>query len=748
MSTQVEHLVSTNISSLFQYLKNLETTDQRYQLIEPIFQGRLVSCDEAIEVLYLVDTLNSFDPLIQYAIRKMLRRTLEMKGSSNSYLVTDLISACSHIGEYEEVITLSAEWQSLNAQITDREEAGQYCKVLGLVSKAHRNLGQFEEALRCYREILKICDRWDLSLEKAFHMLMIGKMYGNYAGQISLFKFFTERAMSYLESSRFNTKKDNSKALKYTAIAYDTLGQIHRRMKSSVDVVVGWHKRARELHQSLGNKNGMSRAICHECMARFYLERQPSYDEIITLFKQGLDLVARDREHERGFGVRSLQFAELLVWKGNIGDAKQRIHKAKEISRRFRDYKTYVHACLLEAKIEKSNDLEKSYQLLLECQSISKKYSMLTSELETNQMMLEHSARPVASEHSSQVLSRTRDIIQALAVRASSVYNALQSGQFCAADATAIYPEFENLDFQQQTTVMSGVIHDFQWLAEQANGHFHSLALTLERASKRMLDEAGMSLGSELAKIILHDVAHILPAPSGLNHWREVLSSIEASAATIRNNVISDEHIALHAEQILQDVANLSGLSVRFAEIRQRIFSDLAAEKWSVRTVSFRAATKRALDGLIAEGVLSSKDIFLDLQIDITVNFSPVWIERVLENLLRNAMQHALQTKTKEKVCLSITKIYVGDMSVGNAAVMLELCIANLSRKGEEKTLQRALETPGWTSRPDGRGLGVTLANIIFRTALKAETVAFHRSGYTCLCFRFSPDGVKISEGN
>jgi tetratricopeptide (TPR) repeat protein len=648
----------------------------------------------AQQILKQTESLGPSDSLFKYAVRKILLRACVVKSPSWGYLVDNLISACSLIGEYEDIIVLSKDWKKANHDQNSTEVAKIYCDILGAEAKAHRNLGHFEDTLTCYRHILSLCSKFDLSVEKVFQLLMIGKMYDNYAGQFSLYRFFTELALKNLKSLNKLTNGKDEKILKYLAISYDSLGQIHRRLRSPLRTIVRLHQYSRRIHEQIGNKNGASRTICHEYIAKFYLGVQFDYKDIIENFSKGLSLLSLDSRDKRGYSVRSLQFADILIRANNIDAATSRVKIAKDISKSIRDYKTYVRACLLYSQILRDKNPQKSYSLVSEAQSITRDYNLLTLELASNQASLDHPARPLEAEHSSHMVSRTKEIMGELAGRASSVYNALQVSRTVLGTQTTVPPEFEKIDLRQRAAIMAGVIHDFQWLAEQANGHFHSLALTLERSGRRAIDEAGMSLGSELARVILHDLAHALTAPR-LEQWREPLSNIISSAEAIRDSGISDEIIIRHSKQILMSVTNLSKLSPRFTEVRERMLSDLAAEKWGEGDVSLCLSAKRAFDGLVSEGIIRNKDIAWNFQTDIQVAFYPVWIERVLEYLLRNAVQHVSEEFSDPKIKVGIFKVPDGESIFGNPAVLLKFCIANRSQEGQERDLEKALQNPG-----------------------------------------------------
>lgn len=745
---------------LFSYYNELEKIfyDNELNFIEldsisiPRFQFSCHSIEEAKKAIKESIRLGPPTPLCFYSICKILTKNAQLESPAYELFLYNLITASYRIGRHEEVKKVSDNWLKRYGQITDSEYASKVCKVIGFKAKAHRNLGEFEEALNDYRNILGICQKWDLEIERAFQLLMFGKMYGNYGGQQSLFRLFTELALQSLKEIDKKYDYKNETIKKYLAIAYDSLGQIHGRSETHWRDAIKFYKQAFNIHYEIYNDNGLSRVICHECIVRATYDRNADLKEITKLFHEGVNLAVKDVNQERGIAVRKLGYVKLLIKIQEWETAQRTIIDVKNTSRRLRDYRTFVRACLEEINIV-GIDPQHSYQILSEAQHLAKQFGLLSYELEVNQALLKlivsNNSQHIFVHHSPRLLlNRAKEIISTLKTRASDVHRNLSLFNSDEGSVENKMIEFRSLSFHQKAVVLVGLVQDFEWITEQGDKHFHSLVQTLEQARLRESDLSGMTLGLELTQAILHDFPNVLSDSSSNSDWNRYTNRILLNLEELRQTCVSKNNYESFINEIKTDTQKIAQLLDNLIKLRQRIKADLIAENWQIRSqVSLLQSAKKAIENLKTESPNLLSDILIKpyFECDITIFFYPIWIERVLENLIRNAAQHVLpDSPNKEKIKINIKKKVLYDPTVNMKTLELELEIANLSLPGSEKSLENAFRT-GTSERPDGHGVGVRLASLIFHLTLNARIRVEHDGEYTCLKIFFNPDGGKIN---
>lgn len=298
------------------------------------------------------------------------------------------VRACVEAGAYKDCQDFSRECLSSHV-LRDRMQPGGYLSVLFSRAKALRNLGSFDEAQKTYRRIIEEAAKQDSPVDLSFGLLFIGKLYGNYLGQHSLFASFVGEAKRKLDLLDGGTddRAEQERIDRGIALCYDALGQAHRAFDP--DNVDWMFIEARERNRKLGRTGGISRALCHLYYLGFKRSQSP-HDKASYLDRfidEGMSLLTRGHPDERGLAVRSIQCASMLHEMGQAREARDYLDSGKALARIYSQHKTLVEAAKVESAVYLKSDPGRAVGALRKGRADALKYNLALQESDINRRL-------------------------------------------------------------------------------------------------------------------------------------------------------------------------------------------------------------------------------------------------------------------------------------------------------------------------------------------------------------------------
>jgi len=701
------------------------------------------------------------EPLYEYAVVKLFWEQFGQNASEpiRNELHRKLLDIAWYIGEYSEAKILAEAWLSHYTPANDIELASQNLRVLNRKAKALRNLGKFDEAFNTYREALVLCDEYSLDVEKAFAWIMIGKMYGNYQNQNSIFTYFIYQALDLLNELKSQTSDEfqEYEIQRYIAICYDSLGQTYGESETGWKQALEYFRAAMDINKRIANQNGLSRNWCHLAMLVAKWDKEAELKEILEIFQRGFRLLVRDPAQKRGRGIRTIQLGELLWRYGSYERAGEFVKRGSEISLDFRDYRTFVRACIVQADLQMSEKSETARKILEEALQYAKKYRLSQYELEINRRLGDLCSMSPYPSHifqSVMYFQKNREIL--LNFRDKVIENQAHIAYQKNMDEEdeIFIPEFRDLSDEQRIHLYDGLLRDYDQIIEQLNLNVQTILAILQPvldALEHGRDVSLIGLSGALVRALRHDVKHLLPRREGGDRWERILCDTDncfAMLQKIREENPKEASIqqALVLLSHLKDEINQ--LTVQFRDFEHLLSGRLRRPAGDSLINSLRESCLDAIKRLTEQERIKSEQVETDFAIDVRLPCERDWLTRAIVNLLRNGIEacieHGYNTNSFPLLRISLSKENIGDTEVGNPSHIVVLDIANRGKPGDAERVKRALQQPGWFDKEGGSGVGIDFASLIFVTICRAEADAFESEGYTHVVFRFQPDGMRI----
>jgi tetratricopeptide (TPR) repeat protein len=676
-------------------------------------------------------------PLFEYAVIKTILKYFEKNINTpvHDSLQRRLINLSWYIGEYDETISLADQWLSTYKCDTKRA-AIKHCQILNRKAKAFRNKGKFDDALILYRIALQICDQWELKIEKAFELMMIGKMYGNFQNQNSNLKSVENESIEY-------------KIINYQAICYDSLGQIHSKNMAGWKEALSYYNKATELNKKIYNKNGLSRNFCHIANLKAKWDKNATESDIFKFFDEGYRLLIRDITQKRGIGVRKIEKGQLLFQFGNASKAIEQINSGIDTAKSYRDYRTVIRGYISQADIMKDNDTNTALKVLRDGRKLAKDFNLYYYQLEINRRLgdfLSSSTNPSSVFQSLEYFHDNRMILQKF--RENVVRN---NTKFAPSDESNnnkdTHPEIHHLSEGQLLTLYKGLLRDYDLIVEQLNMNFQTIIEVLKQGREVSL----LGISECLNRAFSHDVKFFLPILSNKTLWKDLFININSCISMVQefHRKHPDQQVFRNMSPKLGSIkSDLKILSDLVIDFERTLENRLAKPKRGAEKAILCKCCERSKELLIERNIVTLDQIETDYQIDLQLPCYEEWIVRVIENLLQNGYEAYLRGSFDAGVSpllyIRTYKEITGSIEVENPAYLVILEISNVGRPGDLYRLQKAIQNPGWSDKKKGNGIGIEFAVLIFKNICDAEIDALESDGLTKIRFRFQPNNVLI----
>lgn|GEM_PF-4255909 len=566
---------------------------------------------------------------------------------------------CVNVGAYDECLAFSescmaaSNWQTLN-------NSGISVYLLRNRAKALRNLGRFDEALACYRASIERARALRMQADIGIGLLLIGKLYGNYLGQQSLFSAFVEDARTNLINQlRLSQAEERTRLTRYLAICHDALGQVYREADS--EQALRHFTEAIKINRGIGRGVGVSRAICHLNFFRFMREGSPKY---LRWFQYGLRLLQEDRLEERGLGVRWIQYAGMLHKTGNRPGAEECLAEGQKIASRYSDYKSIARACLVEAKLYAEKDPQRALSALTSGREVARRYNLLLYESAINRDLARLPIRtPPEGLEPIALLERNREIhLRHL----DSVKANLQ--RLHSEDSE--HEEFKLLSQQTKDDFRQRLLLDFERIVSELDLNIRTLTGALRRSEDRRHDLLVLGVANLLARDLAHDAKIKIPIDEKINLFDAIAKELDNIGIDLfhlsGDPTLPVGALGLLRSRLLMQASKVRGLEKRMEKVKIYLSKQLRRPQVMTEEVSLKSACQRAAAEL-EEDIGGTCLLAIAFICDVILTSNRDMIVRVVKNLIRNAVQDLARRGLERKVIrISLTAKSIGDLSVGN----------------------------------------------------------------------------------
>lgn len=416
----------------------------------------------------------------KHALELCLRQGMVREFSDR---VARWLHACVEAGAFRECIRFAEaiiESDVWRAALPLRQRL----PALFYLAKSLRNIGRYEEAKQRYREIIELAEEVGETVEISIGLLLIGKLYGNYLGQRSLFSCFIEEAKRQLENERLDggaTDFDRLRVKRAVAICHDALGQAYRDGGDPAippSKVQNHFIRAFKINREMGRRNGVSRALCHLNHFGFARAATPREKEKhLAGFKEGMDYLLLTPQDEKGMGVRFLQYSVMLAEMGEDGKAREYHAWARRFVEKYSDYKMQAQAAIVEHDLYKGSDTARAVASLQRGREVARRYNLIIQENEINRRLAEtsHNYAPPPGADLPELVESTRLNLNKLIAEVKESFTHLNS-------ADDLQPEFRHLSEETKRGVPQKLLLDYDQTVKQLDLNLQALVALLKRA--------------------------------------------------------------------------------------------------------------------------------------------------------------------------------------------------------------------------------------------------------------------------
>jgi tetratricopeptide (TPR) repeat protein len=641
------------------------------------------------------------------------------------------------VGAYQECLDMTA--YGLDPELprsTGRQREQEWVVLLRTRAKALRNLGRFEDALDAYRGSLELAYSLKLGTEVAVGLLQIGKLYGSYLDQQSLYTAFVEEARARLEKElRALSFAASARCLYFLAICHDALGQANRA-RDRQRALEHFFKAIR-LNRRIRRHNGIARAICHASYCLFTAGEDTMRQ--LRHFEFGIELVSRNPMEERGLGVRWVQYAEMLHHLGRP-EAQECLREGKRIAHAYSDFRTVAKACLTEARILYTRDPQRAAQVLQQGRAIAHTHGLLLAESQLNRQLagLDDPVTPDRPPTPADLFARNQKIHADLLQQVKRNLASLSRRRRAKA-------EFRWLSPRTRDTFRQGVLLDYERLVQELDHNLGTMIDHLRRSAERQQALLLLAVMNSLARELVHELKLSIPVDSDSDLFGEVASSIDSAVLELRKLSESPRmrelikvcaRLELQAELVRQQGRRMERLkSLLAAQLRRPRVLD--------QEVSLRDACEQAISELSGLGF----HIRPAFDCDILVTSSEDLMVNLVRNLIRNSAEDLSSRSPTSQRCVvvSLRAERIGDWQVGNPAQAAVLMILAQLESEEDAAasaaaIARGLED-GTSDKPYGSGVGLELARTVLGDLMRATLTAHHEGAWAGLRVQF-PLGV------
>jgi hypothetical protein len=662
-------------------------------------------------------------------------------------LIPEWLSSCVEVGSYEDCVEMADACKSSAAWRGDIP-ARTRLSILLSRAKSLRNLGKFNDAQETYRELINLADDLGDGIGVSMGLVLIGKLYGNYLGQRSLFSSFVEEARRRLEEERraFNgPATEYNRIIRWLAICYDTLGQayrlnepsdINKQFMKERDEVERQFKMALELNRVIKRRSGVSRATCHLNYFKFrYAARAENSETYLDEFKKGMKLLMGRRPDERGLGIRFIQYASMLHKLNRQEEAQQYLEAGKNFATRYSDHKTVSRAAIIESQLYGQTDPERGLEVLKQARMIALRYELPIQESEINRHLAELSSGRYSATQSDpdlqphKVFNRNRAIHVKLISEVKS--NFLQLEQ-----VSNTKPEFKRLSSRAKNSFRRNLWVDFDNAVNQLDLNIQALTAELSINTRQRQELVVFDVLNSVALLLLHDYKATILDDTKITPLREASQKLNELAMHLNRAVEMLGIGSKEREYIEQIIVSLEGEAVRthalameLAQLKERLSERLRQPDLDNldEQISMVEACNKAIDELQEQNTKVKELVDFRPACDLRLHFNGDIMVRVIQNLIRNALDELYKEfRHGDKIVVSLgAESSSADPSLRNTSEEAVLCVITfLQDEGRARkvaaSIKRGLDKPT-TDKRYGWGVGLRLAKLVFREFFGAE---------------------------
>lgn len=734
----IEKLVKSYYSRLLScYEDKSNTIEIESEIIESYTNAEIISIFEKL-------TFKAEDPFELFAVAKYALSYCTKKDCifENKSFLPKWLESCTNVGSYEDCIHFtttifaSKEWKIMK----DTREG----ILINLRrAKALRNIGKFQEAFEYYREAIKIAEKTSDTLYINIGLLLIGKLYGNYLGQRSIFSSFVEEAKTGLEREYNNCKKDNlenKKFTKYIAICYDALGQAYD-LADSIKAEDHF-KIAIEWHSEIKSDNGVTRAKCHLNRLKFqFADSVKEQKFFLSEFEKALESLTYDSMEERGLGIRWIQYALLLNQVNKREDAIIYFEEGKKIAVKYSDYKTMAWSSIVESELYKDENFERSINTLISSRDLAKQYNLLLRESEINLKIAELSLyKNYKNINLTELFERNREIYR------SFIHEVKQSWEWLDSQEN-LKPEFNLFSLKTKNDFRYRLLLDFHHTVDQLDSNIQALTKVLRAKERHQQELLILGVVNSVARELLHEVKVVIPDNSTISPFVEVHSDLNKAISFLQQGEHSSDQISFDKHQLNKVVSLLEDQSVRInafgekmASLKHLLSDRLKRPRHFEEIVSFNKVCRRAVEELDNSNIFDGNPPKFEFECDIEVKSDEEMMVTVVQGLIRNAYEafHYLPISTGS-VLIQLYSESTGNPEYGNPSRAAIFAVVNQVTKQYDaikmrRDLERGLKG-NYTNKPHSTGIGLEVANTVFIDLMKANI---------CLVYKPLKSGLKV----
>jgi tetratricopeptide (TPR) repeat protein len=719
--------------------RNIETSINNF--FEKIRKSKIIS-DLSIEPLPLEQfTTNTLSILIKRTLQSeslyenysIAQHVFEF--NKNNFDISELViyfpiylRSMVEVGAYKDclIFTNSILKSSLWKDIKNKNNG---IEILRYRAKAFRNLGKFSNAEKTYRYALKLSEKLDNPIQVATTLILIGKLYGNYLGQQSLFVAFIEEAKSILElflKEKFNNKSDHFLCMRQLAICYDSIGQAYRFIEPKV--AIRNFNYAIHLNRKNGNIVGLSRNLCHLNYFLFFKNKgkgNPYKIKFLNRFQDGLIMVINNAKEKRGLGIRYIQYAEMLSGIGSEIKAKECFSEGKRIAASFSDFKTLTRASIVGAELFFIHDRLNSIKYLEDGQKLAKKYKLLLQESQINRKLAElFDSGYQSKKEPHQLFDRNRAIFLNLIkeVKANLGFISQQKG---------LKSESEIILINTQKNVREKLLLDYENIVNQLVLNITASSSALKINERRRQELLVLDICNSISRELLHELKLSIPTDQKISPLKLISENLRKEIIrlkSINNSILDHQSVVAHIDDIYLNIDELAtrieSISDEMQKLKLLLTNRLKRPRKLSDTVSLAWACKKAVNELSQQIIYLEEIINFEFICDIELTCDKELIVTVIQNLIRNAVQNS-NNLLKQKIILSIKSLNIGDLTTCNPS---KSAIFSIMQKAESKK-QAIIELNNLSkffkehvlNKQYSSGVGLDLAQTVFSDLLRAD---------------------------
>ncbi|HEV7745666.1 MAG TPA: hypothetical protein VGO56_11775 [Pyrinomonadaceae bacterium] len=638
-------------------------------------------------------------------------------------LISPWLMSCVEAGAYSDCIRYangciaSEEWARTIAPSSK-------FSVLRSRAKSLRNIGHLEQAQECYRELLSMAHDLNARAEISTGLLLIGKLYGNYWGQLSLFSSFVEEAKARVEHElkRFvGADSEFTQLVRCLAICHDALGQAYRNTEHAK--VEKHFEKAIKLNRKLGRWSGLSRTLCH--LSHFKFKRCEPEKRTVHLqsFREGMNILLNQHPDERGLGIRSVQYSSMLLTMNDTRLAEKYLMVGKHFARRYSEYKTLTRAALFESDLHRSDDPERALRSLREGLIIAKEYRLQIHESEINLQMAEISNEAFTNSSSAvqvtDLFRRNREIYFGL-------INVVKGSLSKLDAADALPPEFELLSLTTRRAFREKLLLDFDHTVNQLDLNIDALVTALSVNERKRQEQVIVEVLNSMARLLLHEYKNVILADTALTPLEDISVEIKTLAerldtikGSLRADLADTQAIDTIVTALKTRADQIHLLGKELGSLKRLLSERLKRPRDLKDRVSLSQVVERAVMELKQMNPALQNLIVLERQCDIRVLFNNDILIVVIQNLIRNAIEGLGNDYSADnRITVTLGFEPIGDMNYNNDSAGATLSIIATVDKNETAAnialaIQAGLE--GNSSEKEfGSGVGLDTAKKVF----------------------------------